>query len=287
MFSGIIIMVYLLFYSTKIASVQLTEKKQVSVNNRPVTKKDKYTETKTFFLKAEKQELEALYKLGDSASPFDIRRIDFYERGGLISSTPEIAGLSKGAVESIRRRFHQMEMRGYYNVELVNDLNENASLIQKLKGFFKAIGASNYHDGLQRVNEHLSFSSTDLNNSLFADIPRLASETYGSVSFGRWSAIKHIFEDPEFGIIRLNEEQAGPAGKTVHVLPVELNEEINGNPANYTVEVASNGSVLTTLRWVNGKNMYSLYMQRNTGIDNEAKTYFFELARSLPDPEND
>ena len=195
--------------------------------------------------------------------------------------------MSKGTVESIREKYHQMETRGYYNVEYVDDLNKNASLIQKIKGFFKASGASNYHDDLQNVNEHLSFSGTDFDNSLFSDIPRLASETYGSVSFDRWSAIKHIFEDPELGIIRLNEEQAGPAGKTIHVLPEQLNETINGNLANYTVEVASNGSTLTTLRWVNGKNMYSMFMQRNAGLNDEAKNYFFELARSLPDPITD
>ena len=229
--------------------------------------------------------MEALYKLGDSASPSDIREIDFYERGGIIAASAEIMELPKSAVESIRKTYHQMETQGYYNVEVVDDLSINAGLVQKLKGFFKASGASNYHDGLQSVNEHLSFSSTDLDISLFADIPRLASETYGSVSFGRWSAIKHIFESPEFGIIRLNEEQAGPAGKTMHVLPVELNEEINGNPAIYTVEDDANGLALASLKWVNGKNMYSLYMQGNTGIDNEAKTYFFDLARSLPDPE--
>jgi hypothetical protein len=61
-----------------------------------------------------------------------------------------------------------------------------------------------------------------------------------------------------------------------------LNEEINGNPARYTVEVSPNGKAKTTLRWVNGIIMYTLIMQKNAGINNEAKSYFFELARSLP-----
>ena len=164
-FGGVVIMMYLLFYSTK--TPQLSEKKQVSVSvdKRPVVKKDKYSKIKNFGQKYAEKNLEALYKLGDSASPSDIREIDFYERGGIIAASAEIMELPKSAVESIRKTYHQMETQGYYNVEVVDDLSINAGLVQKLKGFFKASGASNYHDGLQSVNEHLSFSSTDLDIS--------------------------------------------------------------------------------------------------------------------------
>ncbi len=220
--SGIIVVMYLLLYSATNAPIQLTEKTPVSAPTGSAANKDKYAEASPFSVDPGKQELESLYALGSSASPFDLRRIDFYEKGGLISASPELMEMSENGVKSIEEKYRQMESQGYYNVAFVTDLSRSAGLINKLKGFFKASGASNYHEGLQRVNEHLSFSAVDLNNSLFADIPRLVSETYGSVSYGRWSAIKHIFEHPEFGIIRLNEEQAGPAGKTVHLLPVEF-----------------------------------------------------------------
>jgi hypothetical protein len=99
---------------------------------------------------------------------------------------------------------------------------------------------NNYHEGLQNANEHLSFIATDLDNSLFVNIPHLVSETYGSLSFDRWSSIKHFFEDPELGVVRLSEEHSGPAGMTMYILPVELNEEINGNPARYTILSSDN-----------------------------------------------
>jgi hypothetical protein len=50
----------------------------------------------------------------------------------------------------------------------------------------------------------------------------------------------------------------------MYILPVELNEEINGNPARYTVEVSPNGKAKTTLKWVNGIIMYTLIMQKNS-----------------------
>lgn len=283
--SGMIAIKYL-FFSTATPPDQVVIKSSLTASSLSEKKDEQNPEIKKYFLSAEAQiRLEELYQLGESATPSDLRRIDFYERGGLISSTPEIMELSTDTVEYIKENIRLMEVQGYYIVDFVDDLNENASFIRKLKSFFKYTGASNYHKGLQGVNEYLRFSATDINNSLFVNMERIASETYGSLSLGRWSALKHIFEDPDLGIIRLNEKLAGPGGTTIYVLPEELNEEINGNPAIYTVEVTADGSALTTLVWVNGRNMYSMLMQRNAGIDNEAKKHFFELARSLPDPE--
>ena len=81
---GVIVIIYLLLYSTANAPIQLTQKTQASVPTKFVVKNDKYAEAKTFFKKTQKKMLEELYRLGDSASPSDLRRINFYERGGLI-----------------------------------------------------------------------------------------------------------------------------------------------------------------------------------------------------------
>lgn len=263
---------------------KLPNKKQVATTStRSVVKDDEYLRNMSWPTEEiDKQELNRLYELGNTATPRDLRDIEFYEQGGLVSSTPEMMELSKEGVEFIKNRFRLMDNQGYYEVDFVDDLTINMGGSFKVKKILKALGASNYHEGIQNVNEHLSFIATDLDNSLFVNIPHLVSQTYGSLSFDRWSSVKHFFEDPELGIVRLSEQRSGPAGETMYILPVELNEEINGNPARYTVEVSPNGKAKTTLRWVNGIIMYTLIMQKNAGINNEAKSYFFELARSLP-----
>lgn len=281
---SVVIVIYLFLSLPK-----LPNKKQVATSNskvatsiRSVVKDDEYSRNMSWTKEIDRQELNRLYELGNTATPRDLRDIEFYEQGGLVSSTPEMMELSKDGVEFVKNKFRLMDNQGYYEVDFVDDLTINMGFSFKVKKILKAIGASNYHEGLQNANEHLSFIATDLDNSLFVNIPHLVSETYGSLSFDRWSSIKHFFEDPELGVVRLSEEHSGPAGMTMYILPVELNEEINGNPARYTVEVSPNGKAKTTLKWVNGIIMYTLIMQKNAGIDNKAKSYFFELARSLP-----
>jgi hypothetical protein len=173
----------------------LPNKKQVATTStRSVVKDDEYLRNMSWPTEEiDKQELNRLYELGNTATPRDLRDIEFYEQGGLVSSTPEMMELSKEGVEFIKNRFRLMDNQGYYEVDFVDDLTINMGVSFKVKKILKALGASNYHEGIQNVNEHLSFIATDLDNSLFVNIPHLVSQTYGSLSFDRWSSVKHFY----------------------------------------------------------------------------------------------
>jgi len=270
---------YLIFPTTK-----STDRAKEDIKS--VYSRDDYSKAKALSDESSNEyALKKLYALGDNATPEDIRRINFYERGGLISSTPEIMEISEEYADEIREEVHQMEEQGFYMVESVFNLEDSVGITLKLKKILQGLGSDSVHDGLDNVKNHLSFPPVDLKNSLFSDIPRMTSRASGTINYGRWSTISHYFKDPELGIITLDEQQAGPGGNTIHVLPEELNEQVNGHPAIYAVEVAkNNGQALTNLRWENNDVMYTLSVQQNSGTNEEIKAYVFELANSLPAP---
>ncbi len=229
--------------------------------------------------------LKEIASWGDDLTVAQIRKRDFYLKGGLIVVPPEVRGVPESVLRDIHNNFHDMKVKGYYEVDSNNtDLTHHLSLISELKRMSKILDPGSFHPDIKSISSHLRFAPTDLNNSLFSSIPRISSNTYGSRAGGRWSAIKHLFDDPELGVIRLDEMKSGPGGHTEYVLPEELNQTVNGLPASYTVSVGPDGLPFANLLWVNDKNMYSMSIQRNTGTDPQAKEYFFSLAESLPNP---
>jgi hypothetical protein len=85
-----------------------------------------------------------------------------------------------------------MDNQGYYEVDFVDDLTINMGGSFKVKKILKALGASNYHEGIQNVNEHLSFIATDLDNSLFVNIPHLVACNHIFMFFYRYGRIDYL-----------------------------------------------------------------------------------------------
>ncbi|GAW87552.1 conserved hypothetical protein [Bathymodiolus platifrons methanotrophic gill symbiont] len=280
--AGVVFFAFLLLNQEE-AEFEVATPKPTTHQIRAKEKKDAEIESLIKF--GTKRKLDEIVSWGDDLTMEQIRKRDFYLKGGLIVASPEVKGGSESRLKKIRDNFHDMEVKGYYEVKRNNtNLRDHLGIVSKLKAIAKGLAPESFHADIKSISNYLRFEPTDINNSLFSEIPRISSNTYGSLAGDRWSAIKHIFDDPYLGVIRLDERRSGPGGRTKHVLPEELNKTVNGLPARYTVSVDPDGLPLAQLLWVNGKNMYVITAQWNTGTDSQARAYFFRLAESLPNP---
>ncbi len=171
--------------------------------------------------------------------------------------------------DSAKRFRQQMEERGYADAS-ENDVNVISAELSERN--------SKYLISPEEAAAVLVSEPIDLEGTLFEDKKIIGAVTGGAFVDGKWTDIARLFEFEEFGVVQLQEDES----LAILLSEEAINEDVNGNPAMYTVQVSESGQSLTSISWVTDDKQYTVSMNKNASEDEKLKEDFINLARSLP-----
>ncbi|GFO75317.1 hypothetical protein BPLS_P2474 [Bathymodiolus platifrons methanotrophic gill symbiont] len=174
--------------------------------------------------------------------------------------------LTKKAVE-------EMAERGYASAEESNVRTISRVLEPRLKHLMLSYDeAAN-----QLVKEPANLEGTP-----FDDGELLGAHTGGSNHDGKWTNISRFYKFDDLGVVKLREVDYITSRGRIQMTQELINEDVNGRPAIYRVNVSNSGAAVTLVSWATDSKKYVLYAEKNGAKDESVKQRLLELAQAIP-----
>ncbi len=172
-----------------------------------------------------------------------------------------------------KRAVKEMKERGYTSVEE----SDVRTISQVLEPRFKHLLLSYEDAANQLVKEPVNLEDTPFN-----DGELLGAHTSGSNHDGKWTDISRFYKFDDLGLVQLSEVDYVTSGGRIQVTEELINEEVNGIPATYLVNVSNSGAASSLVSWATDSKSYELEAEKNGAKEEGVKQRLLELARSIP-----
>ncbi|MCK5854972.1 MAG: hypothetical protein KAG56_07095, partial [Sulfurovaceae bacterium] len=167
----------------------------------------------------------------------------------------------------------EMEERGYTSVEE----SDVRTISKALESRFKHLLLSYEDAANQLVKEPANLEGTP-----FDDGELLGAHTGGSNHDGKWTDISRFYKFDDLGVVELSETDYITSRGRIQVTEELINEDVNGIPATYLVNVSNSGAASSLVSWATDSKSYKLEAEKNGAKDEGVKQRLLELARSIP-----
>ena len=171
-----------------------------------------------------------------------------------------------------RKMQQQMQVRGYSEASEDEIIEIERYLYKKNKSYLLSFEAA---------SEQLTFEPAELTNTLFTSGQFIGAAVGGTFIDDRWTGLTRLYELPDYGVVKLDEDDYDSTEGGIQFTEELINEEINGYAAIYTVQVSSSDKALTKITWVTENREYSLSMVKNAAKNDELKQDFIDLAHAI------
>jgi hypothetical protein len=172
-----------------------------------------------------------------------------------------------------RRVQQQMEEQGYTDAS-EDDVNHVSNYLSPQ--------SQKYLQSHEEAADSFISETIDIEGTPFDGKKMIGAMGGGVEKDGQWTGLTRLYEFEDLGVVKLDEDDHIAAGSRIQLTKELINENINGNPAIYTVQVSSSDKALTKITWATESKKYSLSMNKNASKDEILKEDFIDLARSLP-----
>ncbi|GFO73474.1 hypothetical protein BJAS_P4293 [Bathymodiolus japonicus methanotrophic gill symbiont] len=122
----------------------------------------------------------------------------------------------------------------------------------------------------------------NLEGTPFDDVELLGAHTSGSNHDGKWTNISRFYKFDDLGVLKLSEVDYITSRGRIQMTQELINEDVNGRPATYLVNVSNSGAAVSLVSWATDSKKYGLYAEKNGAKDEGVKQRLLELARSIP-----
>ncbi|TXL03618.1 hypothetical protein BMR07_14755, partial [Methylococcaceae bacterium CS1] len=122
----------------------------------------------------------------------------------------------------------------------------------------------------------------NLEGTPFDDGELLGANLGGSNHDGKWTDISRFYKFDDLGVVKLKEVDFITSRGRIQVTEELINEDVNGIPATYLVNVSNSGAAVSLVFWATDSKEYTLYAEKNGAKDEGVKQRLLELARSIP-----
>ncbi|GAW87834.1 conserved hypothetical protein [Bathymodiolus platifrons methanotrophic gill symbiont] len=139
-----------------------------------------------------------------------------------------------------------------------------------------------YEKTYEEAVELLSLEPSNLEGTPFYDKKVVSRQVSGTYNKGKWSTLSRVYEFENLILVELSEDDYTSGHGKVVFAEDSINEDINGNPAIFEVEVSPSGKAVTSLVWATDSKYYKLIMEKNASSNEDLKGEFLNLARSVP-----
>lgn len=139
-----------------------------------------------------------------------------------------------------------------------------------------------YEKTYEEAVELLSVEPANLEGTPFSDKKVVSRQVSGTYNKGKWSTLSRVYEFDNLSLVELSEDDYISGNGKVVFAEDSINEDINGNPAIFEVEVSPSGKAVTSLAWATDFKYYKLTMEKNASSNEDMKAEFLNLARSVP-----
>ncbi|GFO76577.1 hypothetical protein BPLS_P4450 [Bathymodiolus platifrons methanotrophic gill symbiont] len=167
----------------------------------------------------------------------------------------------------------EMKERGYTSVEE----SDVRTISKALESRFKHLLLSYEDAANQLVKEPVNLEATPFN-----DGELLGANTSGSNHDGKWTDISRFYKFEDLGVVKLREVDYVTSGGRIQVTEELINEDVNGIPATYLVNVSNSGAASSLVSWATDSKYYELEAEKNGAKEEGVKQRLLELARSIP-----
>ncbi len=133
---------------------------------------------------------------------------------------------------------------------------------------------------MNNVAAALEFSPARIDGTLLARAKLVGGTPNGSNNGAGWNTLDRIFDTPEFGLVRLIEDDYIDGGGTVLFVREDINRDINGTPAQFKVRCKTTARCESELRWATSKMSYTLTSNRALTVTKLIES-FINIARGL------
>ncbi|GAW87622.1 hypothetical protein bplSymb_SCF11802P002 [Bathymodiolus platifrons methanotrophic gill symbiont] len=167
----------------------------------------------------------------------------------------------------------EMAERGYASAEEADVRQISTALEPRLKHLMLS-----YEDAAnQLVKEPANLEGTPFN-----DGELLGAHTGGTNHDGKWTDISRFYKFDDLGVVELSETDYITSRGRIQMTQELINEDVNGIPAMYRVNVSNSGAAVSLVSWATDSKKYVLYAEKNGAKDEGVKQRLLELARSIP-----
>lgn len=128
----------------------------------------------------------------------------------------------------------------------------------------------------------LSVEPSNLEGTPFFDKKVVSRQVSGAYNNGKWSTLSRVYEFDNLSLVEFSEDDYVSGHGKVVFAEDSINENINGSPAIFQVEVSPSGKAVTSLVWATDSKYYKLIMEKNASSNEDMKDEFLNLARSVP-----
>ncbi|WP_221898531.1 hypothetical protein [Bathymodiolus japonicus methanotrophic gill symbiont] len=164
--------------------------------------------------------------------------------------------LTKKAIEEIAER-------GYASAEEADVRTISKDLEPRLKHLMLSYDeAAN-----QLVKEPANLEGTP-----FDDGELLGAHTGGSNHDGKWTNISRFYKFDDLGVVKLSEVDYITSRGRIQMTQELINEDVNGRPAIYRVNVSNSGAAVSLVFWATDSKEYVLYAEKNGAKDERGET---------------
>lgn len=172
-----------------------------------------------------------------------------------------------------KKAVEEMEERGYASAEESEVREVNYALEPHLKHLMLS-----YEDAANQ----LVIEPVNLEDTPFKEGELIGARISGSYQDGKWTNISRFYKFDDLGVVKFFENDYVTSKGRVQKAKELINEEVNGVPAIYRVNVSKSGAALTLVSWATDSKDYKLYVEKNGAKDESVKQRLLELARSIP-----
>lgn len=140
---------------------------------------------------------------------------------------------------------------------------------------------------LSNVIDKITFKPADLDTiPSFKEGKLLGSIEHGAYVDGKWTGLTRLYEIPDLGTIKVSENNYVAANGGIQLAKELINMDVNGFPAEYTVQESASGKALTNILWVTPNTEYNLSINQNAAKIEGMRDSLFDLANSIPIEKN-
>lgn len=176
-------------------------------------------------------------------------------RSGIVYTTLDFLGQTER--EFYKKQSEIIARQGYLRIE---DDGQEAVVGQILKDHLK-VKRKNQLIPLERAVPQLTFTPATFSKTSLADAVLIGSTLHGAREArngGKFDALSRIYKTKEFGNVRLVENDYVAGGGAALFYTEDLNTDVNGVPAEFSVLCKRADRCETTLRWATQKIEYTL-----------------------------
>ncbi|GAW87493.1 conserved hypothetical protein [Bathymodiolus platifrons methanotrophic gill symbiont] len=172
-----------------------------------------------------------------------------------------------------KKAVEEMEERGYASAEE----SEVRDIARVLEPHLKHLMLPYEEAANQLATEPANLEATP-----FTEGELIGAHISGSYQDGKWTNISRFYKFNDLGLVKFFENDYVTSRGSVQMAKELINEEVNGVPAIYRVNVSNSGAALTLVSWATDSKDYELSVEKNGAKDVTVRQRLLELARSVP-----